>query len=172
MIAPAAWTSVGIDPGATGAVAWLDGEGVACGVLLDTGDPTALRDALAPLASGARRVHVGVEKVSAWPGMGVVGAFRFGGAFVGPRVACAMLGLPVSLVLPQRWNDVAFEGRARPKEKADRKRAALAGARERWPSADLKRVKDGAIAEALWIALYVARREFLIVDRQAAEAAP
>lgn len=161
------WTAVGIDPGASGAVAWIDQCGQTFGLVLDTGDPTAVLDVLRPLVARMPNVHVGIEKVSAWPGAGVSGMFRFGGAFAVPQALCVALGLPFSLVLPGAWNDAAFEARTRPTDKAERKRAALRAARERWPGAPLSRAKDGAVAEALWIALVVARRQLLHASAEA-----
>jgi len=52
---------------------------------------------------------------------------------------------------------VAFAARAKPKTYTERKRLSLRLARERWPGARLDRVKDSGLADALWIALVVAR---------------
>lgn len=104
---------IGIDPGLTGAIAWL-----ADGVLTDVCDmPTVGRGKAgrqtvnAPdlarlirehLFIGAAVVAV-VEEVAARPGQGVTSMFRFGhscGAIAGVLGA---LRIPVVYVTPQRW---------------------------------------------------------------------
>lgn len=155
---------VGVDPGSTGACAFLDGH-EAWGDLVDTRDAHALADLLRPLRERLPGVLVAVEKVQAMPGggkrrMGATSAFSFGYSAGTIEGVCVALGLPTTLVAPQRWVPIALANRARPAEQKARKEAIRAAARSRWPAVGLSRVKDGALADALWIA-EAARRESL-----------
>ena len=149
---------IGIDPGKTGAVAFLRGsEG--WGEIVDTGDGYAVAELIRSQLREHASVHAAIEKVSAFPGQGVSSSFNFGASWGVARGVCAALQIPVTLVTPQRWNKLAFQGRNKPSGKPERKAAVLQIARERWPRASLKRVKDGAIGEALFMALVAQRDE-------------
>ena len=156
----------GIDPGKTGAIAFLDtATGQGWGELVDTMDGASM---WAPLTAHDIRA-VGVEKVSSSPQMGVASSFKFGMAYGSALSVVACLGLPLIHVSPRQWQALAFKNQPRPKsgkgvgksgqyatQKA-RKMAVLKAARERWPMASLDRVKDGALADALFIALATAK---------------
>ncbi len=159
----------GVDVGRTGAVAFLDtatGEG--WGELVDTSDGGRLMDAINNAATDGRIHAVGVEKVSSSPQMGVASAFKFGMSYGSALSVVACLGLPLLHISPRQWQALAFKNQPRPKSgtrhkgganaatKA-RKMAVLKAARERWPMASLDRVKDGALADALWICLATAK---------------
>lgn len=152
--------TVGIDPGASGAVAFLLEDGRAYGELADTNDGRALAELIHAHMMGEWG-KVGLEAVHSFPGQGVASTFKFGAAFGTARGVVQAMGLPLVLVTPQAWTRRAFRARAKPAGKKARKLAALQAARERWPDAHLDRIKDGAIAEALWIALVVREMEAL-----------
>lgn len=113
----------GIDPGLTGAIAHLsvDVEAGTCTLVSVSDMPTAeakvgkatkshlLLSEIPALIQGVfyRPDHVVIEEVGAAPGQGVTSMFRFGyvaGALAG---IVATLGLPLTLMRPQRWQAIA-----------------------------------------------------------------
>lgn len=150
---------LGIDPGASGAVAVLDastGTIVECFhvptyCLLDskgrkTGkrriDTRALAVRLIPYV-GHRAV---IEEVGAMPGQGVSSTFSFGEAFGVVKGLCAALDIDVTLARPQAWQKPFGLG-------ADKSTHRFM-AQALWPlRADLfKRIKDDGPADAALIA--------------------
>lgn len=142
---------VGVDPGLSGAIAWLTDEGhlievrdlpVANGQLM----PSVLADMLRQ--EGRRPLHAFVERVAARPGAGVSGMFNFGRGYGQIEGVLATLGVAVTLVTPAKW-----KGSLRiPADKsAARQRAA-----QLWPglAGTFARVKDDGRAEAAMIGLY------------------
>ena len=147
---------VGIDPGLTGAVALVSGDGRAVSVddmpVVTKGkgghdlDLPALRDLLRDLAP--ERVYV--ERQQARPGNGACAAHTAGriyGAILGILTA---LELPYELVTPQRWKKAMLDGE--PKDDSNPKAPSLRVARRLFPLVDLGRRKDAGRAEALLIA--------------------
>lgn len=146
---------VGIDPGASGAIAWLDD----MGHLIEVADLPVQkingRSVLMPamLAAILRRphrmpVHCFLERVASRPGEGAVGAFSFGQGFGMLQGVLAALGVPVTLVTPTKW-----KGHHRlPADKG----AARLRAAQLWPglAVEFCRVKDDGRAEAALIGLY------------------
>lgn len=112
----------GIDPGISGAVAFL-GDDPADALVIDmptlmttTGRRQVDAAALADLLREHGPALTLVERVSARPGEGAVGAFSFGhtlGSIVGVLGA---LGLPYSLVTPVSWKRAAGLPAHAPKE--------------------------------------------------------
>lgn len=139
---------IGIDPGTTGAVAfiWPDG-GVS---VYDFADRTALM-ALQAANQKMNNPKAFVEKVASMPGQGVSTTFKFGkstGQVVGWLEA---LGIPFEEITPTKWQRLVFDSGSKPK---DRKVASLEMARKLFPGAinSLKRKKDHNRADALLIA--------------------
>lgn len=154
----AAVSYCGIDPGAEGALALL-GEPPTWAPM-DTAAGEQLAPALRALKAAHPALLVGIERVSSYPGMGCAGAFRFGGSFYAPQAACAALEIPYVLVGPKDWQ----RGMALPTGKdcqAERKEAIVAQAMARWPGVGWPKAKKArsAVADALYIALYVQRTE-------------
>lgn len=147
-----------VDPGAEGAVAFLDTRtGHGWGEPVDTSDATALADLLRAQAPAMVAVEVPVGRPPKTGGYAQISRqWRAIGCAEGVVMA---LGLPLVRLRPQEWQHVAFSGRARPESYAERKRLSLRLARERWPGAHLDRAKDSGLADALWIAYAVALRE-------------
>lgn len=149
---------IGIDPGASGAIAILDVRGG----LVDAWDmPTveikvgkAMKKRVAPEAIAAELKMFApycvayIEKVSAMPGQGVSSMFAFGEAYGLVRGVLAGLGIPCTTVTPAVWT------------KAMRVAGGKDGSRQRamelWPDkAQLfKRVKDDGRADAALIAAW------------------
>lgn len=145
---------MGVDPGAGGAVGYV-ADGTADALLVNTRDPRAFREALLSLVDSVEVAGVGIEKVSARPGQGVVSVFNFGVAYGVVLAAAEACGyIPVS-VRPQTWYRLAFGKKKAPKEYRERKNAVRALAAKRWPMVDFSRVKDSGKADALFIALAV-----------------
>ena len=144
---------VGIDPGATGAVAWVTDHGH----LIEVSDlPHVAKVGLLPavfatmLRGGDREpiTHAFVERVASRPGAGVAGMFNFGRDYGQILGVLAALDIPVTLVTPQVWK----RSLSVPADKS----AARARAAQLWPglAGTFARVKDDGRAEAALIALY------------------
>lgn len=143
---------LGVDPGASGAVAWVSD----LGHLIEVRDlPHVKGEGMMPavlaawLASPDRRpIHAFVERVASRPGAGVAGMFNFGRGYGQIEGVLAALEIPVTLVTPSKW-----KGSLRiPADKS----AARARAAQLWPglAGTFARVKDDGRAEAALIALY------------------
>ena len=155
--------ALGCDPGKTGGIARIDTiTGEIRAQLLDTSSAPEVADTLrsfmADTVAGAR-IICGVEKVHSMPKQGVSSSFAFGRSLGIVEGALSALGLPWVYVRPQEWRKLALADRPKPKGAKEGKKAVLEAARARWPDAPLKRVKDSGVADALFIALCVARRE-------------
>ncbi len=155
---------IGIDIGATGAIALVDESGE----LIDVADmpvlndgPTARRAVNAPLLAaivtrwGASRAFV--EFVGARPGEGVVGAFAFGrsrGVVEGVLAACAV---PATHIAPAAWKRAVGV----PPGQEGAKGRARSEAIRRWPAKAtlFARVRDDGRAEAALIAVAGMTRE-------------
>jgi len=163
---------IGIDPGLTGAVAFLgeDGEPVGLGVV-DTPTLTVRRStggkrnvydlqAMAALLGGfsAGGVRVVLEQVGPMPGQGVTSMFRFGEGFGIWQGIIGALALPVTLVHPQRWQKAMLDGVPRGDG------ASLLVARRRWPAVDLHRKRDDGRADALFLAEFGRTRVFAAME--------
>lgn len=152
---------IGIDPGAAGAVAFLNTRTrEAWGEVVDTKNGPDLVELLDKYEFGrsdddGEVAHAAVEKVHSSPQMGVKSAFSFGESLGVIRGVLAALHIPYRMVMPGDWYKVALHGRARPKKPAEKKKAVLAAAREQFPGARLDRVKDGAVGEALFMARWL-----------------
>lgn len=156
--------TIGIDPGASGAIAVL-----ADGAYVDVIDaPTIGRGKserrevnAAALAMYLREritehpgahVHGVVEAVGSMPRQGLASTFRFGQAFGTVLGVLGALRIPVVLVVPQKWKrHYALSGQG--------KEASRALAVGRFPDAPLARKRDDGRAEALLIAHWGYRQE-------------
>jgi len=147
----------GIDPGISGAIAWLSDSGVLVEVVDlpvvevvvgKTKRKQLVPGALAKLLSDKRPSMVMLEQVSSRPGEGAVGAFAFGRGYGQIEGVLAALGIPYSLVRPQAWKKALSVP-------ADKGGARMYASRV-WPGAADKfcRVKDDGRAEAALIGLH------------------
>jgi len=165
--------TIGIDPGVGGAVAALDGRGrlVALDdtptIMVRSGrrqrrayDVAAMRAAVSRCAAGGTAAHAVIEHQRAMPKQGVASMFSTGygyGLWVG---LLAGLGIPHTVVEPQRWQAAMLLGRGDPKARA------LLAASRLFPSIVIPRTRHGR-ADALLLAEY-GRRLLSGIAREAA----
>lgn len=145
---------LGIDPGATGAIAVLSDEGY----LIRVEDlPHIPKAGLQPamVAEWLREVDdvkcAFIERVAARPGAGVSGMFNFGRDYGVLLGVLGALAIPYALVTPAKWK---ADLRLTKDKNLSRARAA-----ELWPgaAAQFSRKKDDGRAEAALIGLWGAR---------------
>jgi len=100
--------TIGVDPGANGAIAWIDERGKACVEKM----PDTLQDLwdlMCDITNFPRSVLDGrkykayIEQVSSSPQMGVVSAFSFGRGYGNLEMALTAAGIPFERVRPQVW---------------------------------------------------------------------
>lgn len=148
---------IGIDPGASGAVAILQRDGSLVQVFdmpaveVVVGGKAKRRISPEMLAAELRLYADAVayvEQVGAMPGQGVASMFAFGEALGLARGVLAGLGVPVQLVPPTKWKRAMNLNAG--------KDGARALAAATWPAqaAEFRRVKDDGKAEAALIALW------------------
>jgi len=100
-------TVIGIDPGASGGVAWIDETGDAC--------VKKMPDTLADLwdlihslnfnvdFSSINQPKAYLEQVHSMPGQGVASSFKFGQGYGALEMALTAAGIPFERVSPQKW---------------------------------------------------------------------
>jgi crossover junction endodeoxyribonuclease RuvC len=145
--------TLGIDPGATGALVLLENllpiEWTAMPTL-KIGTATRVNaPALADWIASCCCEHVYVEQVHAMPGQGVTSMFNFGHSCGTVMGVLGAMGIPHTMITPQSWKKAAgLIGTD--------KDAARARAIQLWPKwRDLdKKGKGQALADAALIALY------------------
>jgi len=155
---------IGLDIGATGAIALLTG----AGELIDIWDMPVLADGpagrravnpalLAELVFASHATRAFVEHVSARPGEGPTGAFAFGRARGCVEGCLAATAIPTAFLTPATWKRLV----GIPPGRTGAKDAARSEAIRRWPAhAKLfARVKDDGRAEAALIGLAGILRE-------------
>jgi crossover junction endodeoxyribonuclease RuvC len=100
--------TIGIDPGANGAIAWIDERGKSCVEKM----PDTLQDLWElirditnfPRSTIDGRKHKAyIEQVSSSPQMGVVSSFSFGRGYGNLEMALTAAGIPFERVRPQVW---------------------------------------------------------------------
>jgi len=144
---------VGIDPGATGALAFIDDrDGLMAVYDMPTtknkqGKNLVNATLLAQLLRVEQPKKAIIERVSAMPGQGVTSMFNFGMGYGVVLGVIASLGIPHELVTPQTWK------RAAGLIGAD-KDYARTKVLEMYPHADVARKKDIGRADAILIARY------------------
>ena len=155
---------VGIDPGVSGAIAFLDKHRATVRSMPTlkvtknkrTIDEITLRNILEHRA--AKIEHIFIEKVSAMPKQGVVSMFNFGVGWGLIRGVIVGLHLPYTLVHPNTWKRTICKDMPR-----GSKDVSIIVAKRLWPDVDLRRTErskknDNGKADALCIAEY-GRRE-------------
>lgn len=138
---------MGIDPGKTGAIAFLDDSGR----FVDVFD---FIDAFGPLAE--RRSDVAfcfLEEVHSMPGQGVASTFSFGENFGWWKGVLTAFGIPFRTIRPQDWQKNLVP------KKTSSEKPGLYVARQMFPEAPLGRKKDHNRADAILIAKVCYDRE-------------
>lgn len=148
---------IGIDPGASGAIAILETNGkfvqvfdmpaveiAVGGKLKRRVSPEMLAAELKLYADQGARACI--EQVNAMPGQGVTSMFAFGESFGLAKGVLAGLGIPVTTVTPGKWKKAL--------QLNSGKDGSRAKAAQLWPghAGEFKRVKDDGRAEAALIA--------------------
>lgn len=143
---------IGIDPGKSGGIAYIDTQDNISGTMpySDTALIDLCRDAS---HDWGKEVVCCLEKVGAMPGQGVTSMFNFGQSYGYIRGVLESFGIPYQEITPQKWKK-AF-GLNSDKSKS------VEVCRRLFPSADLtpgkcKKPQDG-LAEALLMAEYARR---------------
>lgn len=143
-------TTIGIDPGLSGAIAVLNRDHQ----LIDVYDMPnhggwVGADAVRVIVANYRPTHIVIEEVSLRTSQG--SALKIGANW--GRLHYAIELWPVTILRPQEWS--AAVGRPLGLTKPDRKQWSLDRARELWPdmASELARKKDNGRAEAALIAL-------------------
>jgi len=134
-------TTIGIDPGVNGGIAWI-AYGRACAERM----PDTLQD-LWELVESIRLggpCHAFVEQVHSSPQMGVVSSFSFGRGYGNLEMALTAAGIPFERVRPQVWQK-AMGCMTRGDKNVSKRRA-----QELFPSIKITH----AIADSLLIAEY------------------
>ena len=93
-------TTIGIDPGVNGGIAWIT-NGKPCVEKM----PDTLQDLWELLRDIASEggCHAYLEQVSSSPQMGVVSAFTFGRGYGNLEMALTAAGIPFTRIRPQVW---------------------------------------------------------------------
>jgi Holliday junction resolvasome RuvABC endonuclease subunit len=145
--------TIGIDPGANGAIAWIDERGKSCVEKM----PDTLQDLWELVCDitnfprstiDGRKYKAYIEQVSSSPQMGVVSAFSFGRGYGNLEMALTAAGVPFDRVRPQVWQKAMGC-----MTKGD-KNVSKQKAQELFPD---KKITH-ATADALLIALYGSRQ--------------
>lgn len=152
--------TVGIDPGLSGAIAWLNNGQYAnvldipvvlkgAGSVKSEVDPSGLRKILVNVMhlNTGEAVEVLLERVSAMPGQGVSSVFSFGDTYGCCRSVVACMNLPLFLIPPATWKKYFKLG----KEKEEARALAI----RLFPEAPLNLKKHADRAEALLMARYL-----------------
>jgi crossover junction endodeoxyribonuclease RuvC len=143
---------MGIDPGASGAIAFYFPEFPTKVSVVDFSlvDGEINCSALADLIKGHDPQLVVIEQVHSMPKQGVASTFKFGVAYGMARGVVASLMVPQVYVTPGKWKK--FYGLSAEKEKS--RELAI----QTWPASDaFRRKKDHGRAEAALLALYGAK---------------
>ena len=94
-------TTLGIDPGANGAIAWSYGNGVAVEKMPST--PKDLFDLLNDIKCDGLSCKAYLEQVYSSPQMGVKSAFTFGNGFGHLEMGLTATGISFERIRPQVW---------------------------------------------------------------------
>jgi hypothetical protein len=140
-------STLAIDPGASGGLAWTDPTGAVLTRSMPDG-MTAQVDALRELVAALPGVSAVVEKVGGYmPGNSGPAACTFARHCGNIEAALYTLGVPVRQVAPQTWMKSLG---ALPREKADRKRAIRELMARRYPHLTVTLATADALGILTW----------------------
>jgi len=143
---------IGVDPGATGAIAAVNVDEDVLIADFNPGEVLRFLEGVV-LEDVCRAV---IEKVGSMPKQGVSSTFKFGANYGWWQGVFYCLKIPYELITPQRWQKEIFDSATKGK---DRKQMSLEMARRLFPRQThmLVRKKDNGRADALLIAEYCRR---------------
>lgn len=141
---------IGIDPGATGAIATIDNCGTVIMLADWPGDEVAAAQFIKWIIDHTSNAKAAIEKVASMPKQGVSSTFKFGTNYGSWRGILAMAGISFELVPSRKWQ----KGLVLPSDGATPKERSLTVARRIFPTqiTMLKRKKDNGRSDALLIA--------------------
>lgn len=160
--------AIGVDPGITGAIAFVGPAGLIAAFRTPVITPeagkgrktmdlsecaTIIREQLETMNSRSRLVLC-IEKVHAMPRDGCAGAFSFGASYGAWKGIAAAIPIPLTEVTPQAWQKEMLAGQSG----SDTKSRAVAAAKSLFPGIPIKCKLDWGIADAALIAEYARRR--------------
>ncbi len=148
---------LGIDPGATGAVAWMSEDLQDYGAMRWKEDIAStaqmFKDRI--LAQDLVIVLAVLEKVHSMPKQGVVSSFKFGSNFGAWQAMLAMAGIPFVLITPQKWQKATWDSDRKGKTT---KQMSVSMVQRMFPEMNLTpgrtRVEHSGIADAALMAWY------------------
>lgn len=145
---------IGIDPGKSGAIAWVDSSGEDYGVFtLDATERDTWEGLRDLVANAAVPVRAAIEQVAARPGQGVSSMFSFGMSFGFLRGCLVASGAPFFEYVPTKWQRTMGLTK-KYSSKTVRKNAHKALAQQIFPKANITH----KTADALLIAETLRRR--------------
>jgi hypothetical protein len=149
---------MGVDPGMTGAAAFVNEAGEYRGFIDYPGSASFLFHELTRMIGNATIVLTVIEHVHLMPKQGIVSGGKFMRNFGILEGVVAALELPYELITPQRWRKILDSSVPLKPTKEDLRQYVI----KRWPASaeDLKRKKDHNRSEAILIAEY-ARLKYL-----------
>lgn len=162
-------TIIGVDPGKEGFITVMRGGVFSHHPIPMIGhrelDMNALSALIVNIAAECdpRRTMVVIEDVHAIFGSSAGATFTFGGIAYALRMGFVMVGLPVVLVSPKKWQKEMYEGI---KSESDKKIMSIAAAKRLCPDVDLRRSAkckkpDDNLTDSLLIAIYGSRHYVL-----------
>lgn len=146
-------TTIGIDPGVSGGIAWTNEDGMRVEKMPDT--IMGVWDLICHIVNDSAMIYrhtefrAYLEQVHSMPGQGVSSSFKFGNGFGHLEMALTAAGIPFERVTPQKWQKTM--GCMTKGDKNVSKRRA----QELYPSIKVTH----AIADALLIATYGTKQQ-------------
>lgn len=142
---------LGVDPGASGGWAVLDGSESICQYgRMDKLDARDHADQIADLAIKYPGLFAIVERAQAFPGQGVVACFKYGVGYGFWQGVLMAHGIGFETVQPLTWQRSLGVANSTKASKIDHKRALMAHARQRWPALP----KHSGVCDAVLIGLW------------------
>lgn len=107
-------STIGIDPGMSGALSYYDGQELLVydmptftvpknGVNRKVVDVRGLKKILEEIPYGLYKPHVYIEQISAQPGNGAAGAFTYGEGYGALKTVITLMDFAHTFVSPQKW---------------------------------------------------------------------
>lgn len=144
---------IGIDPGASGGIAWIDDVVPVAGKMHAT-ESDIWRHVERLSLNRPRPVKAVIEKVGAMPKQGLSSTFKFGQSYGSLRMALIAAGIPFDEVTPQKWQKELGLIRSNKNESiTDKKNRHKAKAQQLFPGLKITH----HVADALLIAEYCRR---------------